>query len=229
MKNEYRTRRQLRLEFIKSAAVFLLAMVMLVSMVLAWLETYSNVIIDPFTISIRGGNGEEFGSDVVTDRLVILPSATILGDPDISVVDFSNSIKVMPLEVESSAPNDISIEILTAPGLHFFIDTNYDKDEDSALTYAQTIMDNFYAGSGNDLSIPMQYDLTPVTDKDGTPHPKDQDSDGFYRHWVAVVYWADYDHITQSGDSIGDIINKTGNVSLTSSMSFKRVNDKAGQ
>lgn len=218
MKPEYRSQHQLRNEIIKSGAVLLLAVILLISAVFAWFGGDENPTIEPFLIRIKDDNDSfELGSDIVTDKLVVLPCATILGDSTISVNDFSKAIKVMPLEVESPMPNDVSITIETVPGLHFYIDINYDKNNDNALSYAQTITDNFINGQGNDTSIDMQYKL-----------PDDYiEEDNLYRHWVAIVYWADYDHEMDDGSLIGDIINNEGRIELNSTMSFKVIRDDA--
>lgn len=237
MKTEFRTKRQLRKEIIKSAALLLLAVILLVSVALAWFRSAEDATIEPFMVRIKNNlNESELGSDIVAERVIVLPCATILGDPSISVSDFSKAVKVMNLQVESPLPNDVGINIETVPGLHFYIDTDYysnneitneDGTTKTVLDYAGIIMENYNNGSGNNISKTMSFDLTEVTDPDGTVRARDLEDDGKYRHWVSVVYWADYDFITDNNQSIGDIINETGRIELNSTMSFKVIYDDA--
>ncbi|MBQ4560886.1 MAG: hypothetical protein IJA55_00975 [Clostridia bacterium] len=205
-------KRHLRNEIIKSGAILLLAVVLLVSAVFAWFGDEDVATISPMYISIQTEEGEpELGQDIITDKSVILPAATKLGDSEISVSDFSKAIRVMPLEVESPMPNDVSITIGVPRGLHYYIDTDYVKGEDTNLTYSQTINDNYTSGLGNNTNKLLKYT---ADDKVGN----------LYKHDVAIVFWADYHYVDEiSGKSYGQIIDEEGQLDLNATMSFKIV------
>lgn len=204
-------KRHLRNEFIKSGAILLLAIVLLVSAVLAWFGDETNVSIAPFYLSVKSEqDGTELGQNIVTDKSVILPSATKLGDSEISVSDFSKAIRVMPLEVESPLPNNVSISIDVPDGLHYYIDTDYVAVTDTNLAYSQRINGNHTVGSGNDEDTILVY------------APTDYFEEGnVYKHMVAIVFWADYHHMTDSGKTYGQIIDEEGILNLNAMMSFK--------
>jgi len=206
-------KRHLRNEFIKSGAILLLAVVLLVSAVFAWFGNYTNVKVASFYLSVKSENeGTELGQDIVTEKSVVLPAATKLGDTEISVTDFSKAIRVMPLEVESPMSNNVSIEITVPEGLHYYIDTDYVKGEDTDIGYAQIITDNHTAQKGNDSNVELVY-----TDSDY------YQPTNVYKHMVAIVFWADYHHMTDSGKTFGQIIDEEGELRLNALMSFKIV------
>ncbi len=209
---EIARKRHLRNEFIKSGAILLLALVLLVSAVLAWFGDFSSVTVASMYVSIKTDDtGAELGQDIVTEKSVILPSATKLGDKEISVSDFSKAIRVMPLEVESPMPNDVSITIEVPEGLHYYIDTDYVKNVDTDMAYSQTINDNHTEGTG-----------TPGNDEDVILKYTEDDKVGsLYKHMVAIIFWADFDHKTDSGNTYGEIIDQVGQLDLNAKMSFK--------
>lgn len=234
MKPEYRTKHLLRVEFIKSGAVLLLALILLISAVFAWFGDEQSVDIEPFTISFDSPDlNDELGSEVVTDKSVYLPCATKLGDASISDRDFANAIRIMPLKVESTVSNDVEIAIETIDaGLHFYIDVNryyYNEDgervEKTSFDYAKAIIADSNKSVDDetriiDKPVTMKYDLTQVEGSDGTLKDRDLDDDGRYRHWVTVIYWADYDYKLKNGKTVGEMIEQ-GEVSFNSTMSFK--------
>lgn len=221
---EHARKRHLRNEFIKSGAILLLAVILLVSAVLAWFGDEATTSIAPFYLAIKSeDNGTELGQDIVTEKSVVLPSATKLGDPEISVSDFSKAIKVMPLEVESPMPNNVSISITVPKGLHYYIDTDYVKGTDTDLSYAQIINDNHKASTSTDETVEP-----PVSGNDEDVElvyvEADHDTvNNVYKHMVAIVFWADYHHTTDNGKTYGEIINENGTLELNALMSFKIV------
>ncbi|MBR6513220.1 MAG: hypothetical protein IKT46_00150 [Clostridia bacterium] len=209
---ELERKRHLRNEFIKSGAILLLAIVLLITAVFAWFGDDTAVSVDPFYISVKSEqDGTELGQDIVTDKSVILPSATKLGDDEISVNDFSKAIRVMPLEVESPLPNNVSISITVPKGLHYYIDTDYVAGTDTNLAYSQTINNNHTAGSGNDKDAVLIY-------------TSDDFKGSVYKHMVAIIFWADYHYVDEkTGKTYGQIIDEEGALNLNAMMSFKIV------
>ncbi len=215
---ELERKRHLRNEFIKSGAILLLAIVLLITVVFAWFGDETNVSIDPFYLSIKSEqDGTELGQDIVTEKSVILPAATKLGDSDISVADFSKAIRVMPLEVESPMSNNVSISIKVPNGLHYYIDTDYVAGTDTNLNYSQIINDNHGNNTGNDEDAILVYD--PVNDRH--EQTVNDVTTVVYKHMVAIVFWADYHHETDSGKTYGQIIDEEGILNLNAMMSFK--------
>ena len=222
-------RLQLRKELIKSGAILLLALVLLLSAAFAWFGDDSDVSIEPFLISIKTEGG-----DVVLDeslnarRELVLPAATKLSDESISYVDFSNVLKIMPLEVITPTAPGVVITIDPAPGLHYYIDTEYIEPVDDVITettdtelkYATIIKNNLTAETNtNDTSATFYYD------------PEDYDeAEKVYKQMVAVVYWADYDYEYEPDTPYNDgtepiqlheIIRNKGEITMNVLMNFK--------
>lgn len=219
MKQQNRTTRQLRIEFVKSGAVLLLSVILLLSVVVAWFSEDEPAFIEPFGVSIQTGeDGYELGLDIITEKEIILPSATVLGDATISELDFSKSIYIMTPNVASPQLKTVNIDIDTAPGLHYYIDLNYGANnaDNKALYYATEIYNNFMANK--DLAEPDYcYDKDTTLDFNQNEYnSKDEE----YQHRIAIVLWADYDFVMEDGRTIGQTINEEGTVGLNAIFSF---------
>lgn len=201
----------LKKEFIKSGAILLLAVILLVSAVLAWFADNKSTDVAAFYLSVKNEQGEmELGQNIKTPNSIVLPCATKIDDPEMSVTAVSKALKVIPLDVESSKFENVEIVVKVPNGIHFYIDLDYDAGDDTAVKYADSII----GGLDND---PSKKELEYVaTDYDTV--------NKVYRHMVAIVFWADYDTLGGSieGLAVGEEIRFNAN------MSFKNVN-KSGE
>ncbi len=173
---------QLKLEFVKSTAMLLLAFVLLISVALAWFERDGIEDIEAATISVYFESPEEsdvgLGSEVTTDRTVVLPCATKLGEAEIDKNDFVNAVVVDVYTIE--AASNVNVEVSVKPNegssdnLHYYVCCDY-SDATTVQDLAKLIFEN-HSKENNPNDTPGKFTMPPNDDKK-----------------VAIVYWADYD------------------------------------
>lgn len=177
--------KNLKKEFIKSAAVLILALVLLVTAVVAWFTFVDTSQVSDFAITIETEDGGVYlGDDVAIERDIVLPAATKIDDTSISKEDFA---KVMYIETfQIIASSDVTKAAVTVTeeydDLHYYIDGNYSAN-DTALTLAGNIKEDFTEDRDKDLSI--------------TFSAGDAGESG-YERTVAVVFWADFNTDTEA-------------------------------
>ena len=194
--------KNLKKEFIKSGAMLLLAVVLLVTAVLAWFGDSEDVSIEPFLLSINSEtDGIVLDEETIKDNIIILPAATDIDDDSISSEDLSKVIKVIPLQVISSDAEYVEISLMTEAGLHYYIDAEYNGKTYEVLDYATAIK----AKTANDKPATFKYE---EGDLDSTDNMK--------KRWVMIVFWADY-------EMHGETIRSDGEVNLNARMRFKPV------
>ncbi len=170
---------QLKLEFIKSAALLLLAIVLLVSVAFAWFRTIDeNASVLTIALSVTSPEGDKIGigSDVSIARNIVLPCATKLTDSTISAEDFSRAVVVEVYTVTPSVAASLSVSVTPetgSEGLHYYV-CNY-NDQTSTYSIAESIkIGEVTYDEEKVLSIPKG------------------DSK------IAVVYWAEYNDAFES-------------------------------
>lgn len=169
---------QLRLEFIKSAAMLLLAVVLLISVAFAWFKSApetTNVL--DITLSVTSPEGEHIGlgTDVTVARSIVLPCATKFMDQDISSTDFSRAIVVEVYTLEPSVAAKVSVSVTpdsASSGLHYYVCSYTEGTDETSI--AQALYDGAEYDKTTQLSIP-------------TGESK-----------IAVVYWAEYNEAFES-------------------------------
>ena len=201
--------KNLKKEFIKSGAMLLLAVVLLVTAVLAWFGDSEGVSIEPFLLSIDSEiDGVRLDEDTVANKVVILPAATKLGDPTISEADFAKVIKIVPYEVKSGKSGSVAVNLTLEEGLNCYIDTEYKASDNKELEYSDIIFeDPPVLDENNGITATFTYN-----DLDYDEEKKE------YNRMVALVFWADYDtHI--------ETIRSEGQVELNVLMFVRAVNE----
>ena len=163
-------------EFLKSIAVLVLAMILLVSAVVAWFGINRETDIVSFLISVETEKGDVH-IDGIVDRNFVLPCATKMKDQTISTQDFSKALyfETFKIKVNSNVKKVTASVDESNADLHYYIVTDY-ADTYNALNYATLIKNN-----------EDKIDQNPVIDFTGS-----QIVNGVYEKTVAVVFWADY-------------------------------------
>lgn len=182
-------------EFIKSAAVLVLALILLVTAVVAWFANRSTSEISDFPISIETDDGGVYlGDSVVIKRSVVLPCATKFDEIESS--DFSKAIYIETFEIKANTDvkkAEITVTTEDSPNLHYYIIANYNPDRDYAAEIKEFTEDvdiKCNIGFGSNDVINNQYQRT-----------------------VAVVFWADYNAETEAAI-------KSGKLDLSATVKF---------
>ena len=190
--------KNLKKEFIKSTAILVLALVLLVTAVVAWFSDSQSADIGDFLLSIETEDGGIFlGDDVAVERDVVLPCATKVDDSAISVSDFSKAIYVETFDINASnSVNNAVISVTSDESdIHYYIDGLYDSN-DTPMSLAQTIKnDTAEVHRNKDFEIDFTESDQPRTRK------------------IAVVFWGNYT------DSSSAAI-KNGNMSFEALVKF---------
>ncbi len=211
MSSENNRAKHLKKEFIKSGAMLLLAIVLLVTAVLAWFGDTENASIEPFALAIDSNmEGVRLDEDTVADKVVILPAATKLSDESISASDLAKVIKIVPYRVISDKSGSADIELELEKGLYCYIDTEYEPGENLEKKYADVI-------HTNKNTIPMPDDNNKMYANFSYKN-EDLDSEtGEYIHTVGLIFWADYDATIET--------IKEGQIELNVQLTVKSANE----
>ena len=181
-------KKQLRNEFIRSGAVLLLALILLIGAVLAWFGDYQGASIGPFLLAIQSPEGAiDLGNDVTLERNIVIPAATKVDDDSISAEDLSLVIKVEKYTIY--AREALSLYVKVEPhedveGLHYYIDAEEDDDTDTELTYA-TAIKNATVKPDSEANVTL-------TDNDAQETVIGS-ATYTYKREIYIIYWADYD------------------------------------
>lgn len=187
-----KTKNQLKLEFVKSAVMLLLAFILLISVAFAWFRGGGDSEQEVVTLSVSLTSPEqsdvELGSDVVRERSIVLPCATKLGDTSIDLDDFKSAVAVDIYTI--AAASDVEVEVIVEPVEdeegkempipHYYVCSDYTADMTNEAL-AEIAYNNHYA-----VNNPNDKSTTFVM-------PKDVDKK------VAIVYWSDYNNEFESG------------------------------
>lgn len=190
-----------RFGFVKSFAVLLLAVVLLITSVFAWFTSGSSATATGMSISVvtpETVRVSDYGSLTITEQLY-LPAATKANE--VLQADLAKVILVRQYTITSSAAS-VTLNIPSSDitsGLHYHIDTSYDGGSgDTPDSYAEVIKSDpstVVADTGSGVVI----DLT--------------DSGSSSTATIAIVFWADYDSAWNN--------NSTGSKNYSISLSFE--------
>ncbi|MBE6574183.1 MAG: hypothetical protein E7652_07305 [Ruminococcaceae bacterium] len=195
--------KNIKKEFIKSAAVLVLALILLITAVVAWFTNKTTADISDFSLSIQSEDGGIYlGDGVAIERSLVLPCATkvVNNDGSISYNDFAKAMYVETFKVKASE-NVIKAKVSVAlpssvTDLHYYIEPYYDNNDSNYLLAEWIIDEQDY---DNDLVINFAAGGAAA-----------------YERTIAVVFWAEYT------DSTSTAI-KNGNMTFDAQVSFSVV------
>ena len=196
-----------KIEFIKSAAMLLLAVILLVGAVFAWFGQKELSEIGSITLSIESPNsGLYLGDDVAIKESIVLPCATRLDRTDvISADDFSKALYMLTYPVHSPSPVSAEVKVElddSVTGFHYYIDS--DHKNETVGSYAESIYEKEV-----DYDTKATFTFTESDLKTGSEGSSEE-----YVRKVAVVFWADYPL-----DGNGELVVN----SFTQSLTFKGI------
>lgn len=206
----FRKMKKSTVEFVKSFALLLLALTLLVTAVLAWFKTGDMPTIEPFLLSINSEDlGLSFGNGELSEsRVIYLPAATKNTDETISSSDLAKVLRVETFEVNASEKVSLTVKIENiSEGLNYYIDTEYNSSTSTASSYAEIIKN-----SPTSCNTPMDFTYT---DEDIVEDGESEDADAKYMHTFAVVFWADYTDDFSDNALPGNAADKSYNVEVT--------------
>jgi len=176
----------LKREFIKSAATLILALILLVTAVVAWFSISTITKVSNFVLSVQTEDGGIYLADTVAVKSsFVLPCATKHEDDTISANDLSQAIHVETFDIMiSSDVKKFTVSVTPSEdskNLHFYIDGNY-TNIDSVSSLATEIKE-----FPEDVDADMTYTTS-----------NQQATEGYYKRTVAVVFWAEYNDETEA-------------------------------
>ena len=183
--------KRIKREFIKSAAVMLLALTVLISAVFAWFAVSNTSDISQFALRIETDDGGVYlGDDVAVSRSIVLPCATKFDDPTISSADLAKAVYIETFDIK--AAQDVKKAEITVTtedeDLHYYIVGNYNTDK--TPEYLADEIQEF--PEDVDLKCTIGFAQTEL-------------NGGQYERTVAVIFWAEYNDTTVSAIKNGSL------------------------